>query len=373
MADHKLKRIACRARTPLPGRDSDRTTRLPDELLEEQVYRLTLLTGVIAGLWSLGLFVDFVLAPMVWGVTDVSRQGITVELIGLVSSAFMFGYVRFSGDTPQRKTDAGPGVPGVERDGRRGAEHLGRTAARRAGHAPVVDRRRHSRVCRDRAGVAAEDAVGGAHRRVDGPAGVLARVPDGRPGGVTAARGDPGAAEFLVRRHRVAAGARPAPPRHTAARGAGAGQLPAGAPARAGRHGRGVGGAASPARPQRRHQAGAARGAWRAQRGRVARDAAPFRARGAGHRVAELAAHHRRVRLRRDRRGHVLLRDGAAGRARPRDTGAGVRPRAGGADSVSAPAGGAFAGRRSRARHGPPRHQAGEHLCLPHGARVPIS
>jgi eukaryotic-like serine/threonine-protein kinase len=107
MADHKLKRIACRARTPLPGRDSDRTTRLPEELLEEQVYRLTLLTGVIAGLWSLGLFVDVVLAPMVWGVTDISRQGITVELIGLVSSAFMFGYIRFSGDTPERKTDAG--------------------------------------------------------------------------------------------------------------------------------------------------------------------------------------------------------------------------------------------------------------------------
>src|SRR5918996_4328086 len=106
MADN-LRRIACRARTPLPGRDSGRTTRLPDELLEEQVYRLTLLTGVIAGLWAIGLFVDVVLAPLVWGHTDTSRQGITVEIIGLVFSGFMYGYVRFSGDTPQRKTDAG--------------------------------------------------------------------------------------------------------------------------------------------------------------------------------------------------------------------------------------------------------------------------
>jgi eukaryotic-like serine/threonine-protein kinase len=106
MADH-LRRIACRARTPAPGRDSGRSTRLPDELLEEQVYRLTVLTGVIAGLWSLGLFIDVVLAPLVWGATDVSRQGITVELVGLLASAFMFGYVRFSGDEPQRKTDAG--------------------------------------------------------------------------------------------------------------------------------------------------------------------------------------------------------------------------------------------------------------------------
>jgi eukaryotic-like serine/threonine-protein kinase len=106
MADH-MKRIACRVRTPVPGRESGRTTRLPDELLEEQVYRLALLTAVIAGLWTLGLFVDFVLAPLVWGVTDVSRQGIAVEITGLVISLFMYGYVRFSGDSPQRKTDAG--------------------------------------------------------------------------------------------------------------------------------------------------------------------------------------------------------------------------------------------------------------------------
>jgi tRNA A-37 threonylcarbamoyl transferase component Bud32 len=106
MADH-MKRIACRMRTPIPGRESGRTTRLPDELLEEQVYRLSVLTAVIAGLWTLGLFVDVVLAPLVWGLTDVSRQGIAVEITGLVISFFMYGYVRFSGDSPQRKTDAG--------------------------------------------------------------------------------------------------------------------------------------------------------------------------------------------------------------------------------------------------------------------------
>jgi tRNA A-37 threonylcarbamoyl transferase component Bud32 len=106
MADH-LKRIACRARTPLPGRDSGRTsTHLPDEVLEEQVYRLEVLTGVIAGLWGLGLIIDVVLAPAVWG-TNMSTQGIAVEIIGVAVAAFMWGYVRFSGDTPQRKTDAG--------------------------------------------------------------------------------------------------------------------------------------------------------------------------------------------------------------------------------------------------------------------------
>ena len=60
MADDKLRRIVCRARTPLPGRDTGRSTNLPEEVLEEQIYRLEVLTGVIAGLWTLGLFVDFV-------------------------------------------------------------------------------------------------------------------------------------------------------------------------------------------------------------------------------------------------------------------------------------------------------------------------
>ena len=65
------------------------------------------------------------------------------------------------------------------------------------------------------------------------------------------------------------------------------------------------------------------------QRRRGAEHAAPVRARGAGHRRAELAAHDSRVRLRRHRRRHVLLRDGAARRTRPRVAGARVRPAAG--------------------------------------------
>ena len=90
MADDKLRRIVCRARTTAPGRDSGRTTNLPDEVLEEQIYRLEVLTGVIAGLWTLGLFVDFVLAPMVWG-ANRSMESVAVEITGLVISFFMWG------------------------------------------------------------------------------------------------------------------------------------------------------------------------------------------------------------------------------------------------------------------------------------------
>ena len=53
------------------------------------------------------------------------------------------------------------------------------------------------------------------------------------------------------------------------------------------------------------------------------------RARGAGHRRAQLAAHDPGVRLRHHGGRHVLLRDGAARRPRPRVAGARVRPAAG--------------------------------------------
>ena len=102
-----VKLLARRSPTPVPTAAGGRTTAsLPQELLEEQVYRLALLTAVIAGLWTLGLFVDLVLVPRVEG-WEYRVEGIAVQLTGLVIALFMFGYIRYSGDTPQRKTDAG--------------------------------------------------------------------------------------------------------------------------------------------------------------------------------------------------------------------------------------------------------------------------
>ena len=69
-------------------------------------------------------------------------------------------------------------------------------------------------------------------------------------------------------------------------------------------------------------------------------------------------------------RGHVLLRDGAADRARPRIARARVRSGARRARDLPAAAGLPLAGRCARPRARPPRHQAGQHLRLPHGPRV---
>jgi serine/threonine protein kinase len=107
MADHQLKRLARRATTPVPGgRETGGTACLPPELLEEQTYRLALLAAVIAGIWALGLVIDLVLSPIVWA-GQRSMQATAVDVTGLTIALFFLGYVRYSGDSPQRKSDAG--------------------------------------------------------------------------------------------------------------------------------------------------------------------------------------------------------------------------------------------------------------------------
>jgi tRNA A-37 threonylcarbamoyl transferase component Bud32 len=102
-----MKLLARREPTATIASNGGRTTtRLPEELLEEQTQRLALLCAVVAGLWTFGLSVHVFLAPLAWG-SPVSAEGVAVDLIGIAVAAFMFGYVRFSGDTPQRKADAG--------------------------------------------------------------------------------------------------------------------------------------------------------------------------------------------------------------------------------------------------------------------------
>ncbi len=91
MADHELKRVARRAPTPIPGgRETGGTHALPEELLEEQVYRLALLSAVVAGLWTLAVFIDVVLAPWVWG-KAISRESLALDITWLAVALFMLG------------------------------------------------------------------------------------------------------------------------------------------------------------------------------------------------------------------------------------------------------------------------------------------
>ena len=177
-------------------------------------------------------------------------------------------------------------------------------------------------------------------------------------------------ADLCLRVRRRRAGACPAAPRPASARGAGSRELSAGRTARDRRHGRSVARGASSAGARCGDQAGAAGGARRARRARSAGDAQAVRARGAGDRGLELAAHDPGLRLRHHAGRHVLLRDGAAHRPRPRVARPRIRPAAAEPRHLSPAPGVPLAGRCARARPRASRHQAGQHLCLPHGPRV---
>jgi serine/threonine-protein kinase len=104
-----VKVVAPRVRTPTGIRETRRTTNLPDELVSEQVERLALFAAITGGLWTMGLFVDLVLAPITWN-TQVSVRGVIVECAGMLSAAWMYWYARHCTTHPARtKTDVSLG------------------------------------------------------------------------------------------------------------------------------------------------------------------------------------------------------------------------------------------------------------------------
>ena len=273
--------------------------RRPDDVLAEQVRRLAVCTAVGAGLWTYGLVMDTIVRPLTVGVV-VPRTTVTIEIAAIAASGLMFLYVRYARHVPGVKTDAAllylvanaigvallnswTKVPAID------AVHLSWNTV-----VILVS----SMIMPDDA---AEDAGRVARGGVDGSARRLDRAPARHAGAVRHQHVRPVHAELRVRRRGDAAFARAAPSRPPAPPGAGDGQLPPGRAARPRRHGRGVAREAPPAGAQRGDQARSAGAARRGQRGRGAEHAAPVRARSAGHRGVELAAHDSRVRLRRHR------------------------------------------------------------------------
>ncbi|HEY5619623.1 MAG TPA: serine/threonine-protein kinase [Vicinamibacterales bacterium] len=84
------------------------TTRLPDELLTEQVRRIGLFAAVTAGLWTLGLFMEVVLAPLSWAST-ISPRAVSLEITGIVAAAVMIWYVRYCAQSPETKANVSLG------------------------------------------------------------------------------------------------------------------------------------------------------------------------------------------------------------------------------------------------------------------------
>jgi eukaryotic-like serine/threonine-protein kinase len=88
------RKLIARRRDTTAMRDSAR--RLPDELLSEQVQRVALFAAVIGGLWTIGLLIDAVLAPLTWN-RPPAPGAIALDLVGIATAAITVWYMKYCG------------------------------------------------------------------------------------------------------------------------------------------------------------------------------------------------------------------------------------------------------------------------------------
>jgi tRNA A-37 threonylcarbamoyl transferase component Bud32 len=102
---HKL--IAPRTPTPAPdAHEQTGLSRLPEELLSEQIRRLAVFSAVGGGLWVYGLVMDTIVNPLTVG-SVVPATHVVIEVLAILLSAAMFFYVPYPRHSPQTKSDAG--------------------------------------------------------------------------------------------------------------------------------------------------------------------------------------------------------------------------------------------------------------------------
>ena len=106
------KKLVPREPTPAYGRSP--TTHgpghLPEDLITEQVQRLALFSLIGMGLWMTGLVMDRVITRTVPTMYQLDAwKHLVLEVLGILVSAAMFVYVRYSRHSPQTKTDVSLG------------------------------------------------------------------------------------------------------------------------------------------------------------------------------------------------------------------------------------------------------------------------
>src|SRR5262245_22071215 len=105
MINDQPKLIAPRTPTPSPdGHDETAISRLPEELLSEQVRRLAVFAAVGGGLWPYGLVMDSIVNPLTVR-TAVPEIQIVIDALAILLSVAMFFYVPYRGHSPQTKSD----------------------------------------------------------------------------------------------------------------------------------------------------------------------------------------------------------------------------------------------------------------------------
>jgi eukaryotic-like serine/threonine-protein kinase len=101
-----MKVLAPRLPTPQPPESGRITSRLPDDVMADQVKRLALLGLVSGGLWTLGLVMDWVVFPRTLG-TVFPVSALYISILGAVTGFAVFAYAQYSGRAPHVKCSAG--------------------------------------------------------------------------------------------------------------------------------------------------------------------------------------------------------------------------------------------------------------------------
>jgi eukaryotic-like serine/threonine-protein kinase len=100
--------IAAREPTPVPGKPSTTgfSRHLPRDLVHDQLGRLALFSLIGMVLWTVSLVLDQLVMSTNLVVFEVAGgRARIIEVVGIVASALMFGYVRYALHTPELKTD----------------------------------------------------------------------------------------------------------------------------------------------------------------------------------------------------------------------------------------------------------------------------
>jgi serine/threonine-protein kinase len=88
------------------------STPLPDELVSEHVRRVSIFTAVVGALWTYSLLVDTVFVPLflpTFAAQEVHGTAVPLEVGGIVLSAVVWLYIRFSSQSDHTKMVAGLG------------------------------------------------------------------------------------------------------------------------------------------------------------------------------------------------------------------------------------------------------------------------
>jgi serine/threonine-protein kinase len=111
MTDQK-QLIVPREHTPLPGRppSTHGASRLPEDLMTEQVQRLALFTLIGVVLWTFALAVNQVVSAVAPAFFVLVPRSIRpLEVVGVIVSILMFVYIKFAPHSPETKADIGLG------------------------------------------------------------------------------------------------------------------------------------------------------------------------------------------------------------------------------------------------------------------------